>query len=88
MERFPSAYQAEVADMAERMKKNQQAALAGGFAIGEDFAVTAPDDRTIRDLSSSGLLILDCNPNHRPTGDTTEVPAPADGCALTDEFVS
>ncbi|WP_447038796.1 hypothetical protein [Streptomyces sp. DSM 118878] len=85
MERFQSAYKA---DVAERMKKNQQAAIKGGFAVGKDFAVIAPDDRTIRDLSSSGLLILNCNPNHRPSGDTTEVPALVDGCVLTDEFVN
>ncbi|MGA4849808.1 hypothetical protein ACOBQB_27440 [Streptomyces sp. G5(2025)] len=84
MVRFQSAYKA---DLAERLKTNERAAIKGGFAIGKDFAVIAPDGETIRDLSASGLLVLNCNPNFRPTGDVATAPALVDGCVLTDEFV-
>ncbi|MET9549447.1 hypothetical protein ABZY36_29685 [Streptomyces sp. NPDC006627] len=85
MERFQSAYKA---DVAERMERDERAAIKGGFAIGKDFAVIAPDGGTIRDLSASGLLVLNCNPNFRPTGDVATAPALVDGCVLTDEFVA
>ncbi|WP_399926791.1 hypothetical protein [Streptomyces kanamyceticus] len=34
----------------------------------------APDGGTIRDLSASGLLVLNCNPNFRPTGTSRRRP--------------
>ncbi|MFI8874151.1 hypothetical protein [Streptomyces sp. NPDC055243] len=84
MKQFQTAYKA---DVAERMKTSELAGVKGGFAIGKDFAVIAPDDDTIRDLSASGLLILNCNPNFQPVGDVSTAPALIDGCVLTDEFV-
>ncbi|MEV0256271.1 hypothetical protein AB0H82_18655 [Streptomyces sp. NPDC050732] len=85
MAKFQTAYKA---DVAERMKTNEHAAIKGGFAIGKDFAVIAPDERSIRDLSASGLLILNCNPNFQPVGDVATAPSLVEGCVLTDEFVS
>lgn len=58
-----------------------------GRGGGKDFAVIAPDGDTIRDLSASGLLVLNCNPNFQPRGDVSTAPALIDGCVLTDEFV-
>ncbi|WP_371528440.1 hypothetical protein OG302_22655 [Streptomyces sp. NBC_01283] len=84
MTRFQTAYKA---DIAERMKTNELAGVHGGFAVGKDFAVIAPDDDTIRDLSASGLLVLNCNPNFKPQVDVSTAPASVDGCVLTDEFV-
>ncbi|MFD4478651.1 MULTISPECIES: hypothetical protein [unclassified Streptomyces] len=84
MTQFQTAYKA---DVAERMKTDELAGLHGGFAVGKDFAVIAPDDDTIRDLSASGLLVLNCNPNFKPQGDVATAPASVDGCVLTDEFV-
>jgi hypothetical protein len=84
MKQFQTAYRAEVA---EKMKTSPSADVEGGFAIGKDFAVVAPDSRTIRDLSASGLLILNCNTNFQPSGDVATAPALVDECVLTDEFV-
>ncbi|MEV0120553.1 hypothetical protein AB0I16_03190 [Streptomyces sp. NPDC050703] len=84
MRRFQAAYKA---DLAERVKKARLAGIDGGFAVGKDFAVIAPDDRTIRQLSASGLLMLNCNPDFQPVGDVTVVPALVDGCVLTDDFI-
>ncbi|MEU5954782.1 hypothetical protein [Streptomyces sp. NPDC047525] len=84
MEQFQTAYRAEIA---EEMKTNELAGVKGGFAVGKDFAVIAPDGDTIRDLSASGLLVLNCNPNFQPRGDVSTAPASVDGCVLTDEFV-
>ncbi|MFG2298350.1 hypothetical protein [Streptomyces sp. NPDC048603] len=85
MKRFQEAYRA---DIAQRMKTDPKAGIRGGFAVGRDFAVIAPSERTIRELSASHLLILNCNPTYRPTGDTRTAPALVDGCVLTDQFVS
>lgn len=59
------------------------------FTTCERYSIdsSAPDDDTIRDLSASGLLILNCNPNFQPQGDVSTAPALIDGCVLTDEFV-
>ncbi|MEV6396215.1 hypothetical protein AB0M39_15805 [Streptomyces sp. NPDC051907] len=85
MRMFQEAYRGEVA---ERMKNSSTADIEGGFAVGEDFAVIAPDDDSIRQLSASGLLILNCNPNFQPQGDVSTAPALVEGCVLTDQFVS
>ncbi|MEU5000549.1 hypothetical protein [Streptomyces sp. NPDC021622] len=84
MKMFQAAYKA---DLAEEMKGDELADVEGGFAIGKDFAVIAPDGETLRDLSASGLLELNCNPNFRVRGDVSTAPALVDGCVLTDEFV-
>ncbi|WP_146193881.1 hypothetical protein [Streptomyces sp. MA5143a] len=83
MKTFQEAYRA---DIAERVKKSPSAGIDGGFAIGRDFAVIAPDPDTVRQLSSSFLLVLNCNPNFEPVGDTSTAPAQVDGCVLTDDF--
>ncbi|MEV0529832.1 hypothetical protein AB0I66_41080 [Streptomyces sp. NPDC050439] len=84
MKQFQTAYKAEIT---ERMKTDERAGIRGGFAIGKDFAVIVPDDETLRDLSGSSLLELNCNPNFEPQGDVSTAPALIDGCLLTDEFV-
>ncbi|MEV6758760.1 hypothetical protein [Streptomyces sp. NPDC051214] len=84
MKQFQTAYKAEIT---ERMKTNERAGIEGGFAIGKDFAVIAPDGETLRDLSGSSLLELNCNPNFEPQGDVSTAPALIDGCLLTDEFI-
>ncbi|TGA84680.1 hypothetical protein [Streptomyces sp. MZ04] len=84
MTQFQTAYKA---DLAEEMKDDELADVEGGFAIGKDFVVIAPDGETLRDLSASGLLELNCNPNFQVRGDVSTAPALVDGCVLTDEFV-
>ncbi|UQT57699.1 hypothetical protein M4V62_22830 [Streptomyces durmitorensis] len=66
MKQFQTAYRAEIA---EEMRTDELAGAKGVFAVGKDFAVIAPDGDTIRDLSASGLLVLNCNPNFQPPGD-------------------
>ncbi|MFF7259061.1 hypothetical protein ACFZCL_02010 [Streptomyces sp. NPDC008159] len=83
MKTLQEAYRA---DIAERVKKSPSAGIDGGFAIGRDFAVIAPDPDTVRHLSSSFLLVLNCNPNFEPVGDISTAPAQVDGCVLTDDF--
>jgi hypothetical protein len=83
MKTLQEAYRA---DIAERIKKSPSAGIDGGFAIGRDFAVIAPDPDTVRQLSSSFLLVLNCNPNFEPVGDMSTAPAQVDGCVLTDDF--
>ncbi|MFK8908252.1 hypothetical protein [Streptomyces sp. YS-3] len=85
MKKFQAAYRA---DIAKRMKSTPNAGGKGGFAVGKDFAVIAPNDRTVRQLGGSLLLVLNCNPHHRATGDSATAPALVTGCKLSDEFVS
>ncbi|MGW2327791.1 hypothetical protein ACWC5C_18725 [Streptomyces sp. NPDC001700] len=83
MKTFQKAYRA---DLAKRIKNSPNAGIDGGFGVGKDFAVIAADPDTLRDLSSSHLLVLNCNPNYQPTGDTSTAPALVDDCVLTDDF--
>ncbi|MFD6277951.1 hypothetical protein ACFWFI_20635 [Streptomyces sp. NPDC060209] len=84
MKKLQNAYRA---DIAERVKTAPEAGIDGGFGIGADFAVIAPDPDTLRHLSASNLLVLNCNPDFEATGDVSTAPAQVDGCVLTDDFV-
>ncbi|WP_286248761.1 hypothetical protein [Streptomyces graminofaciens] len=84
MKQFQEAYRD---DIAERVKTSPSAGIDGGFGIGRNFAVIAPGSDTLRDLSSSHLLVLNCNPNFEATGDVSTAPAEVDGCVLTDDFI-
>ncbi|MFG3510518.1 hypothetical protein ACGF5F_34040 [Streptomyces sp. NPDC047821] len=83
MRTFQNAYRAHVAD---RLRTTPDADIDGGFGIGKDFAVIVPDPDTLRYLSASNLLVLNCNPNFQATGDVRTAPALVDGCVLTDDF--
>ncbi|MFF0076273.1 hypothetical protein [Streptomyces sp. NPDC005494] len=85
MRTLQNAYRA---DIAERVKTSPDAGIEGGFGVGKDFAVIAPDPDTLGDLSASNLLVLNCNPDFEASGDVSTAPAQADGCVLTDDFHS
>ncbi|MDQ0797409.1 hypothetical protein [Streptomyces sp. B1I3] len=66
MRTFRDAYRAHVA---EEVRTAPSAGIHGGFAVGRDLAVIAPDPESVRRLAASQLLVLHRDPDCEATGD-------------------